>query len=50
MTLEQDQAAIKTEAAKLDTEAHSVWAHYEIYIVAAVCLIIGAYIAHALKI
>jgi hypothetical protein len=42
--LEQAAAAVTTEIAR----AKSVWASHEIWIVAAVCLLIGAVVGHKL--
>jgi hypothetical protein len=42
--LEEAATAVTTEIAK----AKSVWASYEVWIVAAVCLIIGAVVGHKL--
>ena len=42
--LEEVSKTVTTDIEK----AKSVWAHYEIWIVAAVCLVIGAVVGHKL--
>jgi hypothetical protein len=42
--LETAAATLSADAAKVK----SVWQHWEIYIVAAVCLIVGAIVGHKL--